>query len=481
MGLFKFLLVLILFPLLATAQPEDWHKGLNSRIDYIINKSGLKRENISLSISYESFDKDVTLYKLNDNKLRVPASLSKLYTAGAALSKIDPAHKYITKLVSTATITDSVLNGDIYLVGGGDPSFVSEDMWKLVNQFIRAGVKTISGNIIVDDSLFDSIRFDPGRDKSRVDRAYDAPIGAMSFNWNSVNVYVRPAAIVGKKARVYTDPANNYIELINKTVTAKKGIRTNVKVTRIKSGKAGHDIVKVTGQIAKGAKEKVVYKNISQPALWSGKQLVAFLKQRGVKVEGGVQTGRAPASATTLAFEKSKPVGDVVKDMMKFSNNYVAEMLTKQLSVQAGDSVGNMSGGIRELQKFIVETGVPSGEFSFKSPSGLTKNNKFKSKHLVASLNYLKEQFLIFPELLVSMPISGVDGTMKGRLKDKASRGWVRAKTGMLSGAIGLAGFAKSRRRPIFTFAFIYNGSVKKRYKARDLADRIAFALVNES
>src|SRR5690606_18227258 len=144
--------------------------------------------------------------------------------AGAALKILGPSKRFVTEIRSSASVQGKILKGDIYLKGGGDPAFVTETLWVLVNEFARSGVEKIEGSIFVDDTLFDEVRFDPSREDSRVDRAYDAPVSAMSFNWNSVNVFIRPSDKVGSDAQVHADPENEMVVVENhvKTVAANK-------------------------------------------------------------------------------------------------------------------------------------------------------------------------------------------------------------------------------------------------------------------
>src|SRR5262249_32928182 len=152
----------------------------------------------------------------------------------------------------------------------------------------RSGIKSIDGDIVVDDSLFDTQRFDASRMSSRVDRAYDAPVGAMSFNWNSVNVFVRPADKAGEPATVWIDPDNEYIKLVGNVQTVSNSKALNVNIEREDDTKRSADVIHVSGQIGMGQPEYVQFKNITRPDIWSGYNLRAFLAQRGITVKGNV-------------------------------------------------------------------------------------------------------------------------------------------------------------------------------------------------
>jgi D-alanyl-D-alanine carboxypeptidase/D-alanyl-D-alanine-endopeptidase (penicillin-binding protein 4) len=155
----------------------------------MIKNSKFKGDGLGVIAGYEE---NSFFVNYNGEKKVIPASVTKLITAASALSHFPPGTKFKTSIWSNARVENGVLKGNLWLKGGGDPGFVSENMWYLVNIFTRNQISKVEGKIIVDDSLFDTVRFDPSREDYRVDRAYDAPTGAMSFNWNSVNVFVKP-------------------------------------------------------------------------------------------------------------------------------------------------------------------------------------------------------------------------------------------------------------------------------------------------
>ncbi|MEZ4872486.1 MAG: D-alanyl-D-alanine carboxypeptidase/D-alanyl-D-alanine-endopeptidase [Bdellovibrionales bacterium] len=445
----------------------------------MVQKSGVDQKYLSILVSTEAFSGDIEVYQLNSTQ-RIPASVTKIITAAASLKLFPENHKFVTQLVSNGEIKEGVLKGDLVIVGGGNPSFVSENLWELVNEFKRNNVTKIDGHIVVDDSLFDNIRFDPSRLKARVNRADDAPIGAMSFNWNSVNVFVRPGEKSGVGAKVYLDPENNYYDLVNEVKTT-SGKGAKIRLSR-KGVRGFKEEITVSGEIGLQSPEQVRYMSVLHPDYWVGYNLETFLRQRGITVTGVVKTGQAPKNAKIFADHESKPIADIVKDMMKFSNNYVAEMLTKNLaSLKHPGKPASLNDGVKELRNFMAKQGVDKKNFQLVNPSGLSRDNLVRAQDISQLLESLQNQFQIFPEFLTSMPISGVDGTLKRRMNGDSVKGWVRAKTGMLSGVVGLAGYAKSKNTPLFTYVFFYNGPAKLNNKAKELADQIAAGLVDES
>lgn len=423
---------------------------LTNRVEKAFKKHGMSGSSLSVSV----FKKGKEIVDINANKKLIPASVTKLFTALAVLEHIPPGTKFSTRLVSTAKVEDGQLKGDLYLVGGGDSGFVSETMWYLVNVFKREGIKTIEGDIVVDDSLFDDKRFDESREDARVDRAYDAPVGAMSLNWNAVNVFLRPGEKIGDPARVFIDPVNEYITLKAELTTAKK---SDFNVSRQRDTE-GRDQIIVRGKIDNESKEVVSYKGITDPIAWTGANLKEFLSQRGISVKGKTRSGKAPAGSKLLAEAPSKPIEQLLADMNKFSSNYVAEMLTKQLGAY-NEVQGNLATGLDFIRESVRKAGVSDQEFEIYNPSGLTRDNKFSSRALVKVLEKVRRDFRLFPEFVSSLPIAGVDGTLKNRMKNERAQRWVRAKTGLLTGVASLAGYIGMEDGEVLSFAFIYNGN----------------------
>lgn len=437
-------------------------------IENLIKASGVSLKDLGVVITETTGVEEKIIFENKPEQLLTPASITKIATASAVLSAFPPGTKFKTELLSDSAIEGGRLKGNLYFRGGGDPGFVSENLWFLVNQFIRSGIKTIDGDIKVDDTIFDQVRFDDSRESNRVDRAYDAPVGGLSFNWNAVNVFVRPGA-TGEKARVFLDPENSLVKLDNRTKTVSKGS------SDIFTERKDNTII-VTGQIRKGDREITIYKNILQPEFWAGANLIEFLNQRGVQVKGKVTKGKTPPSAEVLASVDSKPIEAMLVDMNKFSNNFVAEMLTKQIS-SGPDAPGSLAGGMHLIRSHLKQIGVKENQFSLVNPSGLTRDNKISARAIWHILNHIHQDLRLFPEFIVSLPIAGIDGTLKKRMRGENGERWVRGKTGFINGVVSLAGYAGRKNGQTMTFVFMYNGSADES-KVRSLFDNILNSLL---
>jgi len=466
------------------APASNGQTPLGSRLEKQFKDAKFKSGEISVWIA----EGETPIFSMESKKLFIPASTSKIPTAAAVLGLLPPGHKFKTvfavdgdtpNLLGNQTFKGGTLKGSLYLIGGGDPSFVSESLWFLVNELQRSGLTEVDGDLVVDDSRFDNVRFGEDRQDQRVDRAYDAPLGAMSLNWNSVTAWIRPGGKTGDPAEVSLDVMSPFLQLQNRTKT-QGGSANSAQVERLntKTPKSA-EVFLASGTVGQTAAEKAIYKSIREPALWSGHAAVQFLAQRGIRVKGSVREGVAPAGAKILATAESKPLAHIVSDMMKWSNNYVADMLVKNLSAEAGDRPATTAKGILRVRNYIEKTaGLKPGTYEFLNGAGFTRENKMSAEQLGLVLTAMRRDFRIFPEFLTSLPISGIDGTLRSRFQGLESVGWVRAKSGLLNGVIGLAGYTGDEHGKILTFVFLFNGAAGREDAARRLFDRMANTLV---
>jgi D-alanyl-D-alanine carboxypeptidase/D-alanyl-D-alanine-endopeptidase (penicillin-binding protein 4) len=465
-----FALILILLPQLVLS--ATWKDKADSVIREQIASSGIPSKHFAVWVKKQNMSTHI-----NGDKAFVPASLSKIPTALTFLDQFSMDQYFHTWVYKTGSIKEGVLTGDLYLKGGGDPTFVSESMWRLINELKRSDVRKIKGKLYVDESYFDKDYYSEGRQKRRVDRAYDAPVSALSFNWNSVSIYVRPGKANGHKARVYLDPPVPFVKIINKARTTSSS-KTKLKVSRKIKGQSVEIIVR--GEISSSKDEKAFYKSIGDAALWTGLNFKYYLNQFGIEYSGDVAKKKVPSHADMLVELDSWSMGRVVSAMSKFSNNFVAEMITKQLG-KTEKVPGNIDDGLDKITAYLKKNGWQSGKYSFVNPSGFTRDNKMRAEDLGELLHTTIKNFSVAPEFLAALPISGTDGTLKRRMR-QVMKGKVRAKTGYLTGVVGLAGFLQSKTgHHSTTFVFFYNGPYKHDWEVRALFDKILWRLYQAS
>lgn len=437
-----------------------------------------KTKDLKAGIIVGSVSTGEILFEKNADNLLIPASVSKIFTSYAALKKLKPNSTFKTSVYRTGIINDGRLSGDIYVKGGGDPSLVSERMWMLVNEFVRSGIKHVMGKIVIDSSYFDEEKNPESRPKYLKDQAYNAPVGAFSFNFNTTTIYVNPGDAPGKSPKVYTDPDNSYIDVVNQATTGAAESTNTVQVTRTEyvKGDLG-DTVLLRGSIPLGAKEMRFFRNIVNPALYAGHMLKTFMEQRGMRVDGNIVEGKIPEDAKSILEFDSVPLWQIVWGLNKFSNNFVADQIMKKLGAEMWGAPGTLQKGIAAVQDILEDLGIPKSAYTIVDGSGLTRGTQVTPRQIYKVLSAVHRDFNIYPEFISSLGVAGEDGTLRNRLPTSIGQGTIRAKTGSLDGVASLAGYVPSRDGELLAFAVILNDPQLRYGRMTGWVDQIAKAI----
>lgn len=448
-------------------------KSMTERVQKIIPSS--KFPKLQAGIVLMSTKTGKILYERGASTKLIPASVSKIFTSYAALKKLKPSFTFKTKIFQTGIIAGGRLSGDLYIKGEGDPSLVSERMWMMVNDFARKGIKRVMGKIIVDSSYFDSETNPESRPKYLKDQAYNAPVGAFSFNFNTTTIFVNPAETAGQPPKVYTDPENSYIDIVNqaKTGTAKSSNSIVVSRTDYVKGDIG-DTILLRGSIPLGGREMRFYRNIVNPALYAGHMLKTFLEQRNILVEGAIEEGQVPPSAEEVIEFDSLPLWQIVWGLNKFSNNFVADQIMKKIGAQMWGAPGTLQKGLATVQDALEDLGINKDSYNIADGSGLTRETRVTAKQIGTVLVAARKDFSIAPEFMASLGISGEDGTLRSRLPTSSEDELIRAKTGSLDGVSSLAGYVSAKDGEVLAFAVVLNDPTLKYGRMSGWVDQIA-------
>lgn len=482
MGIFRHARIPVwgLLATLGMARAQDdttssYKSALDQRLGFILGDDSLK--SVKISAEVYSLSEQQLLYSRNGNQVQTPASAVKLFTGYSALRTLGADFRYQTTIYAKGVFDKGTLSGDLYLQGGGDPSLVSERVHLLAEQFLRSGIKRVRGDLYVDASIFDNVLIDPKRIDTSTDRAYNASISGLSFNYNTTSVYFRPGTTVGAPAQVFVSPNTGYIGLTNKGVTAKPNTRYGLIASRVAAKDT--DRVLVQGSIPFNFPEQVSYFNVNNPDIYAGYALKHYLEMLGVKIDGKILKGKTPEGLRKIAVIESVPLSEIVTLMNKFSNNFIADTLVKTMGVQFKGAPGSMDKGLEVMREEATKLGINSDGFKLVSGSGLTRDNLLSSHHFV---EIIKKSFLTFevlPELLTSLPIAGLDGTLRSRLKDTSAYGSLRAKTGTINGVASLAGVVQSKGGELLAFSLILDAGGATPPSLKVAQNRFAQALAD--
>jgi D-alanyl-D-alanine carboxypeptidase/D-alanyl-D-alanine-endopeptidase (penicillin-binding protein 4) len=404
-----------------------------------------------------SLDSGATLYARGADLLLNPASNVKLFTAAAALARLGPEHRFDTE-VSTDAASAGLPGGvarTLYLRGKGDPSLVTERVHALAADLLHLGLRRV-GDLTLDDGWFDAVRVGPGFDQEGGDKAYLAPAGALSLNYNTVAVHVGPGERAGAPGRVELEPDSAYFEIVNRTTTVgpRAARRLVISSTPLPGGRQR---IVVEGRLPYRGRTSATWRRIDDPPRYLGETLRRVLEQHGVRVTGRVRLGAVPADARLLHVAESESLGEVVRRLQKTSNNFIAEQLVKAMGAAAAGPPGTWASGVGAVEGFLAEAGIPRGAYVMKNGSGLNDANRFSARQTVQLLATMWRRFPVSAEFLAALPVAGRDGTIRTRMEGTDAVGQVRAKTGTLDGVVALSGYVETAAHEHLAFAVLVN------------------------
>ena len=373
-------------------------------------------------------DDRVLLPSLNVSRGLVPASNQKVLTTYVALVLLGPDFRYETTVEAPVAPVDGVIDGNLYLIGSGDPFLSTEEWWTqyeivddrfhtrledLADNIVDSGVTSITGQLVGDESLFDTIRLGPW-DERLIAGKQSGPLSALTVNEG----FVDWPAVYASSSRLRSESAD--------------------------------------------------------PPRDAASALAQLLQERGVTI-GGIGTGAAPDATITVASVVSPPLSQIITHINSYSSNLGAELLLKRVGlVRAG--TGSTEAGAATVLDMLAEQGVPTDDLVVDDGSGLAESNQLACQAMAAVLANTGPD----SPLGRSLAIGGVRGSLLNRFVDTPAAGDVLAKTGTLNDAIALSGFVRSATtdETYLAFAHVANGEfIITDESVRDLQDDFVVAL----
>jgi D-alanyl-D-alanine carboxypeptidase/D-alanyl-D-alanine-endopeptidase (penicillin-binding protein 4) len=428
-----------------------------------------------------------------------PASNSKLYTVALALQRLGPDYRIKTSLYAKLRPNRSgTLKSDLVVYGRGDPTINARlhgsEIFRALDSLVRAltnsGIKKIKGNLIGDESFFRGPEFGSGWAWDDLEYNYGAEISALTINDNTLQVSIKPGDRPGAQCRLAVSPETTYLSFSNRSQTIAAGGKRSIKFYR----PLNENLVYVTGEMAlddAGYTEPVPFHN--PPGLFVSLFKAALARQR-IKVTGKPRTVNwlarqlEPldcAHMVELGSTESPPLSEIAALVQKPSQNLYADLLLAHVGELARDASSGAEEtseelGIRELNQFLSEAGLSKGDVEFEEGSGLSRDNLATPNATVALLQFMSQQKCA-DAYLAALPVAGVDGTLRNRMKATSAAGNVRAKTGSLRWAKSLSGYVTTAAAERLAFCFMLNRFGNPNHSATADLDAMATLLAGFS
>ena len=383
-----------------------------------------------------------------------PASLMKLVTTYAALDLLGPAFTWNTPVYVEGAVRDGTLFGNLYIKGQGDPKLVSERLWLLLRRVQGLGVKTIAGDIVLDRSAFENVEVDPSLFDGEPLRPYNAAPDALLLNFKAVVMTFVPDR-TANTAQIQFEPPLSGVQMQH-SVPLSNGDCGDYR-SALKADFSDPAAIRFGGAYPANCGERVWATAYADPKSYATRAVDGMWREMGGKLAGSVRYASVPATLTRPAFEiSSPPLPEVIRDINKYSNNVMAQQLFLTLSLQAKmpGSVATLATSRDVVQRWWRSTVSNDDLPVLDNGSGLSRSERISANALG---KLLQSAFAspVMPELMSSLPITGVDGTLRGRRS--AARGSAHLKSGTLRDVTGVAGYVLANSGKRYVVVVIIN------------------------
>ncbi len=399
------------------------------------------------------------LYKKLATHVFVPASNNKLLTGSAALSILGAGYRYKTVIRSAGEFDreTGIVAGNLEIIGSGDPVLGTTDLIALAKQAASAGVKTVKGAVVCDVTRFDSQPLGSSWEWDDEPYYYAAQISALNVDRNVATVVVTGGRQEGDMPTISVSPLQDIYKIKCAATTAQTSDhKAHLEITRERAA----NVLVISGKVPPGTSNSPEQITFEKPEEIALRVFTEALQKAGVTVEGGdiANTGKA---GVTIVEHMSPPLSQILSLMNKPSDNMIAECLLKTVGAANGGvgTAGAGGSGAQAARKWLLSIGLVGGQLNQVDGSGMARQNAVSPDNLVRLLLYWRKR----PEYSVwynSLPVAGIDGTLKSRMKGTPAYNNCHAKTGSLSQVSCLSGYVTSADGVPLVFSIMTNAQI---------------------
>ncbi len=425
----------------------------------------------SIGIEVREINARKPLISVNARQAMNPASTMKLLTTYAALDLLGPAYTWKTEAYLDGELKDGVLQGDLVLKGYGDPKFTVEQFWLWLSELRARGLREIHGDLVLDRSYFNLPAYDPGAFDNDPMRAYNVGPDALLLNFNTLRLRYLPQ---GDALKVVSEPPLDSVKLDNRLAPHESNLDCDNWDDGIRVQPGGDSVI-LQGDYPSGCGEREQNLSVMSHPRYVEAVFRSLWQELGGSLSGKMREGVVSNTAQLFSTHRSEPLSLVIRDINKYSNNVMARQLFLSLGAVAldqgaetGQQPMSLPRSIQAMHDWLHRQQLDFPELVIENGAGLSRIARI-SAHSMALL--LKSAALdpLSAELQASMPLLGVDGTVKKRLRDSAAASHAHLKTGTLEGVKTIAGYVRSRsgREWIVVF-FIGDANARQGKAAQD-------------
>lgn len=435
--------------------------GLPVSVATALKKAGIPQQDVAVYV--QAVEDKTAILNHNADKSMNPASVMKLVTTNAALALLTPAYRWKTEVYRNGQISRWILDGDLIIKGYGDPAFKVQDFWRLLMTLRQAGVKKITGDFVIDKTYFDIGVGNGGSFDSEKWRAYNATPSAFSVNGRSTSFRFSANDDGVSIAQEYELPE---VTIVNH-MKLKQGACGSWRNRMAYDIQADALAATVTfdGYYAADCGERFLELSLFNDEQYAFFTFRKLWRELGGEFNGTLKVGETPKRAIKMFEQVSEPLGNVVRDINKWSNNLMARQLLLTLAAEKSGVPANEANGAGVIKNWLSSNGFRFDELVIDNGSGLSRIERISAEHLGQMLVSAYNSS-VMPELMSSMPILSLDGTVMRRLKESQSNGRAHLKTGSLNGVSAIAGYVLDANGHRHVLVMIVNNAMAGLSKA---------------
>jgi len=410
----------------------------------------------SLSLYVREIGRDEPILSYHSQVPRNPASTMKVLTTYSALASLGPAYTWHTRAYATGPIRDQVLQGNLVIVGGGDPYLTAERWWSFVSGLRQAGVQRIAGDVVIDNTLFAPQGEDRGSFDNKPFRTYNVLPDALMVNFQTVTVSVVPDPAAGTvRASLNPWPAN---------LTLDNSVRLDPGSCRRASGGIAVSMpdgptsnrLSVAGRYAAGCGQFSVSRAVMKAPEYAFGLFKTLWQQAGGSIDGNLRLGAVPADAKLLYTHDSLTLAEIIRLINKYSSNVMARTLFLTLGAEKSGRPATSAGARQAVVDFLASRGITIPDLVLDNGSGLSRDERVTAEGLAdVLLDAWHSQYM--PEFAASLPLSATDGTLRRRFRSGEMQGRLRMKTGTLDDVSALAGYVNAASGKTYVAVILMN------------------------
>lgn len=412
-----------------------------------------------VSILVRARDGGRTHLRHNADTPRNPASVMKLATTFAALAELGPGHTWHTRAYADGPVRDGTLEGDLWLVGGGDPYLTAEDFWHLLGAIRRRGIERIAGDLVLDTSRFAALAEEASGFDGHPLRAYNQPPHPLLINFNAI-AFELDESLEHDGVAVAMHPPLANVDLasdVRLDPDAYCGAhRWHVDYSLERAERGGE--ARLQGRLGTGCERARLYRTGLPVEDYVHGLFTSLWGHWGGTFDGGWRVAEwSDDDAEPLVEHDSRRLATVVRGINKHSNNVMTRQLALEIALARGADAPTEADGRAAVRRVLAAEGVDLDGLELDEVAGLSRVNRVTATFLADLLDAASDS-LVMPEFLASLPVSGVDGTLEERLEDGPVQGRARMKTGRIRDVAGIAGYLRNAAGEDVVVAILING-----------------------